>query len=154
MNNYGSFTAKEDLTHHKGISAEGYQIHNLTTTPVTPTSVNLATPNISNFGYTNVSLVTASSNSIFQLDLPYISGLRKTLHCASLAATSMPAKVYAGSTAFEACFLSVAGNTSNSLATMYQGSVLELLAISTNKWLVTSNCTAGSTTPVSFSSST
>lgn len=153
MNNLGSFTFKTDMTHNKGLSAEGYAIDNLSTSAVSPTSYNTATATLKNFGYS--AIVTATSTlTIWQLDVPYISGLRKTIHCTGLAATSTPALVYAGSTAFEACFLSVAGNTSNSMATMYQGSVLELLAISTNKWLVTSNCTAGSTVAVSFTSST
>jgi len=152
MNVLGSFTQKEDFTHHKGMSADGYQINNMSTTPVTASSVYLATPNIVNYGYTNVGIATASSNATYQLDVPII-GVRKILHCASLAATSMPAYVYAGNIT-ETCFLTAAGNTSNGLATMYQGTVLELLAISTNKWLVTSNCTAGSTVAVSFTSST
>ena len=154
MNLLGSFKDGNYMTHHRGMSAEGFQVRNLSTVAPTPTSVNLATPNIRSHGYTNVSIATASSNAIFQLDLPYLSGIRKTLHCASLAATSMPAYVYAGSTAFEACFLSAAGNTSNTMITMYKGCIVDLISISTNKWLVLSNCTAGSTTPASFSSST
>ena len=152
MNTLGSFEKKEDFTHYKGMSADGYSINNMSTTPITPTSLYLGVANVVNYGYSNVSIATASSNNVFQLDTPII-GLRKTLHCASLAATSMPSLVYAG-TIGDVCFLSAAGNTSNSLATMYQGSVLELLAISTAKWLVTANCTAGSTVAVSFSSST
>lgn len=153
MNTLGSYTAKEDVTHFVGVFADGFGINNLSTVSVTGTTFNTGVPTLSNHGYDAI-VTTATSNVIFQLDIPYVVGVRKVLHCATLANTSIPALVYAGSTAFEACFLTVAGNTSNSMATLYKGAVLELLAVSTNKWLVTGNCTAGSTAPVSFSSST
>lgn len=153
MNTLGSFTAKEDVTHYKGVMADGIGINNLSTASVTGTTFNTGTPTLTNYGYSAI-VTTATSNVIFQLDIPYVVGIHKIIHCAALANTSIPALVYAGSTAFEACFLTVAGNTSNSLATMYKGSVLHLLSISTNDWLVLSNATAGSTAPVSFSSST
>jgi hypothetical protein len=152
MNIYGSFTAESDFTHNQAYKGKTFALDGLSTASPSPTTYNTGTPNISNSGYTAIATTTAPV--IFQLDIPYMAGLKKTIHCASLANTSTPALVYAGSTAFEACFLSVAGNTSNSMATMYVGSVLELFAISTAKWLVTGNCTAGSTVAVSFSSST
>lgn len=152
MNTLGSFTAKEDVTHHKGVMAEGFGVHNLSTTPVTGTTYNVATANLTNFGYSQVT-VSATGANVYQLDIPMVVGLRKTIHCLTTYSTAA-ALVYAGSTAFEACFLTAASNTSNSLATMYRGTVLELLAVSTNKWLVTGNCTAGSTVAASFSSST
>lgn len=153
MNTYGSLE-KGDFTHHQGVSADGYQINNLSTASVAGAATNvLATTLIPSHGFSNI-VTTSSGSLVYRLDTPNMSGLRKTIQVAALVNTSSPALLYAGSTAFEACFVSVNANTSNSMATMYQGAVLELLSVSTNKWIVLSNCTAASTAITTFSSST